>query len=62
MLASCSHNIPADRFAHECAAGISRARHNAALIHQAGAGTDHPVHPMLPETAYLKALVYAISE
>jgi 23S rRNA (cytosine1962-C5)-methyltransferase len=62
MLASCSHNIPAERFAHECAAGISRARRNAALIHQAGAGPDHPVHPMLPETAYLKALVYAISE
>jgi len=62
MLASCSHNIPAERFAAECAAGISRARRNAALIHQAGAGHDHPVHPMLPETAYLKALVYAISE
>jgi 23S rRNA (cytosine1962-C5)-methyltransferase len=30
------------------------------LIHQAAAGADHPVHPMLPETAYLKALVYAL--
>jgi 23S rRNA (cytosine1962-C5)-methyltransferase len=29
-------------------------------VRQAGAGPDHPVHPMLPETAYLKALVYAI--
>jgi len=62
MLASCSHNIPAERFAVECAAGISRARRTAALVHQAGAGPDHPVHPMLPETAYLKALVYAVSE
>jgi 23S rRNA (cytosine1962-C5)-methyltransferase len=62
FLASCSHNIPADRFGMECAAGVSRTRRNAALIHQAGAGPDHPVHPMLPETAYLKALVYAIGE
>ena len=60
LLASCSHNMPAERFALECAAGIARAGRQAALIRQAGAGPDHPVHPMLPETAYLKALVYAL--
>lgn len=60
FLASCSHNIAPERFAQECAVGISRAGRRAALIHQAGAGPDHPVHPMLPETAYLKALVYAL--
>src|SRR5882757_1937161 len=32
----------------------------AALIRQAGAGPDHPVHPLLPESAYLKALFYAL--
>jgi len=60
LLASCSHNIPLERFASECAAGIARADRRARLIHTAGAGPDHPVHPMLPETAYLKALVYAL--
>jgi 23S rRNA (cytosine1962-C5)-methyltransferase len=60
LLASCSHNIPVERFAAECAAGIARAPRHATLIRQAGAGPDHPVHPMLPETAYLKALVYAL--
>ncbi|MGH8323556.1 MAG: class I SAM-dependent methyltransferase, partial [Steroidobacteraceae bacterium] len=60
LLASCSHNIPTDRFASECAAGIARTGRRATLIRQAGAGPDHPVHPMLPETAYLKALVYAL--
>jgi 23S rRNA (cytosine1962-C5)-methyltransferase len=60
LLASCSHNIPVERFAAECAAGIARAPRQATLIRQAGAGPDHPVHPMLPETAYLKALVYAL--
>jgi 23S rRNA (cytosine1962-C5)-methyltransferase len=60
LLASCSHNIPLDRFALECAAGIARTGRRASLVHQAGASVDHPVHPMLPETAYLKALVYAL--
>jgi 23S rRNA (cytosine1962-C5)-methyltransferase len=60
LLASCSPNIPTERFAGECAAGLARAGRRAALIRQAGAGPDHPVHPMLPETAYLKALVYAL--
>ena len=60
LLASCSHNMPAERFASECAIGIARAGRNASLIRQAGAGPDHPIHPMLPETAYLKTLVYAL--
>lgn len=60
LLASCSHNMVAERFASECAMGIARAGRGASLIHAAGAAPDHPVHPMLPETAYLKALVYAL--
>lgn len=60
MLASCSHNISAERFALECAAGLARSGRRAALIREAGAGPDHPVHPMLPETSYLKALTYAV--
>ena len=60
LLASCSHNISPERFAQECAAGIARAGRGARLIRQAGAPCDHPIHPMLPESAYLKALVYAL--
>jgi 23S rRNA (cytosine1962-C5)-methyltransferase len=60
LLASCSHNIPLERFQDECALGIVRTGRRAALIRTAGAGPDHPVHPMLPETAYLKSLVYAL--
>jgi len=60
MLASCSHNILTERFAAECASGIARAGRRARLIRQAGAGPDHPLHPMLPESAYLKALVFAL--
>jgi 23S rRNA (cytosine1962-C5)-methyltransferase len=60
MIASCSHNIPPERFAAECAQGLVRAGRRAAMIRQAGAGPDHPVHPLLLESAYLKALVYAL--
>jgi 23S rRNA (cytosine1962-C5)-methyltransferase len=60
MIASCSHNIPPDRFAAECAQGLLRSGRRATLIRSAGAGPDHPVHPLLPESAYLKALVYAL--
>ena len=60
FLASCSHNMPRDRFGIENAAGIARAWRFASEIRDAGAGPDHPVHPNLPETAYLKAMVYAL--
>ena len=59
-LCSCSHNMPMERFVNECAIGIIRTDRRATLIRQAGAGPDHPVHPMLPETAYLKTLVFAL--
>jgi 23S rRNA (cytosine1962-C5)-methyltransferase len=60
LLASCSHNMPEDRFASECAMGLRRAGRDAKLIRKAGASADHPSHPMLPETGYLKTLVYAL--
>jgi 23S rRNA (cytosine1962-C5)-methyltransferase len=60
FLASCSHAISAERFQDECAIGIARAGCAARLIRASGAAPDHPMHPMLPESAYLKALVYAL--
>jgi 23S rRNA (cytosine1962-C5)-methyltransferase len=60
VLASCSHNISQDRFGLECATGIARAERRSSLIRSAGASGDHPVHPFLPESAYLKTLVYAL--
>lgn len=56
FVASCSHNVAADAFGQEVAGGISRAGRTGRVIRAAGAGADHPVHPLLPETAYLKTL------
>jgi 23S rRNA (cytosine1962-C5)-methyltransferase len=60
FLASCSHAVEPDRFAEECRKGLGEARRTGRLIRSAGAAPDHPVHPQLPETAYLKALVYQL--
>ena len=60
FLASCSHAISPERLQDECAIGINRAGRAARLIHASGAAPDHPVHPMLPESAYLKALTYVL--
>ncbi len=40
--------------------GIREAGRGGRLIRSAGAGPDHPIHPALPETAYLKFLAYAL--
>ena len=33
------------------------ARRGGRILYSGGAGTDHPVHPYLPESAYLKGLL-----
>ena len=55
--ASCSHNIDPARFHEEIARGIQAADRTGRVIRSAGAAPDHPVHPELPESAYLKAIV-----
>ncbi len=57
FLASCSHNVSADAFAQAVGRGLADARRGGRIIRAAGAGPDHPVHPYLPESVYLKSLV-----
>ncbi len=59
-LASCSHHITMETFQNASAEGIREGGRAAQLIHSAGAGPDHPVHPLLVQTAYLKFLVYRL--
>jgi 23S rRNA (cytosine1962-C5)-methyltransferase len=60
LIASCSHNMHEDRFIEETSRGIGQAGRSPRLIYRSGAGPDHPVHPFMPETEYLKALVYQL--
>ncbi len=57
LVASCSHNIDPGTFVDLVAYGVADAQRNGRILRQAGAAPDHPVHPLLPETAYLKAVV-----
>ncbi len=57
LVASCSHNIDPGTFTDVVAAGLSDAQRFGRIIRQSGASPDHPLHPLLPESAYLKAVV-----
>jgi 23S rRNA (cytosine1962-C5)-methyltransferase len=56
VLCSCSHAADLARFREASLRGIGRAGRSAQIVHTGAAGPDHPVHPHLAETAYLKAL------
>lgn len=60
FIASCSHNMTPDLFAGEIAAGLAAAARTGRIVMSGGAGPDHPVHPQLAETAYLKWLLLQI--
>jgi 23S rRNA (cytosine1962-C5)-methyltransferase len=55
FIASCSHHAAPAEFFEAVAQGVWRARREARVLVSSGAGPDHPVHPLLPESAYLKA-------
>lgn len=60
-LCSCSHAADLGRFRTACTRGIGRAgRAGGALIHTGFAGPDHPLHPQLAESGYLKALFFRL--
>jgi 23S rRNA (cytosine1962-C5)-methyltransferase len=60
FIASCSHNMPAAEFATQVSRGIHEGGRSAKQLYATGAAPDHPVHPFLPESAYLKALVLQV--
>lgn len=60
-LCSCSHAATPDLFRDACVRGVKAAGRSGALIHAGQAGPDHPAHFALPETSYLKALVFRLT-
>ena len=54
FLASCSHNVGETEFADAVRRGLADAGRSGRIVRNSGAAPDHPVHPALPETAYLK--------
>jgi len=60
FIASCSHNVEIADFAEAVRRGLADAGRSGRILMSAGAAPDHPVHPFLPESAYLKAQVLAL--
>jgi len=54
IAASCSHHVDPPAFAEQLRRGLHDAGREGRILYQRGAGPDHPLHPFLPETAYLK--------
>lgn len=61
FIASCSHNMDLNTFTEQIAAGLSDSGRIGSILHTIFAAPDHPVHPNLPESAYMKALLIQLS-
>ena len=59
-LCSCSHAADLGKFRAASIRGIGRAGREGQLIHTGAAGPDHPTHPQLAQSGYLKALFYRL--
>ena len=60
FFASCSFNVDEAEFAEAVRRGLADAGRSGRIVRAAGADADHPIHPDLPETAYLKTLTLAL--
>ena len=56
-VASCSHHMPMEIYAEQVQRGVHDAGRTGRILHVGGAGPDHPTHPNLAESAYLKCLL-----
>ncbi len=54
VTSSCSFHMGRDSFLHAVQGAARRTAHQLQLLLAAGQGPDHPVHPAIAETAYLK--------
>jgi 23S rRNA (cytosine1962-C5)-methyltransferase len=60
LAASCSHHADLESFAEQVRRGLQDAGRKGRILRTSGAAPDHPVHPALPESAYLKAQILAL--
>jgi 23S rRNA (cytosine1962-C5)-methyltransferase len=60
FIASCSHNVSIELFNEQIVRGVADARRTGRILMKSGASPDHPLHPGLPESAYLKATTFQL--
>jgi 23S rRNA (cytosine1962-C5)-methyltransferase len=57
---SCSFHLSQDDLRKAVVKSLRRTDQRGQLLEVGGQGPDHPVHPAIPETAYLKSLVLRV--
>jgi 23S rRNA (cytosine1962-C5)-methyltransferase len=62
FIASCSHNMELSNFIEQVASGLNDAHRSGKILNTCFAAPDHPTHPNLPESAYLKGLWIFLGE
>ncbi|MFZ4700290.1 MAG: RlmI/RlmK family 23S rRNA methyltransferase, partial [Candidatus Methylumidiphilus sp.] len=58
----CSHYLHREVLHDILRAAARHGDRHMAFIAQGGQGPDHPIHPAIPETDYLKAFFCSVSE
>ena len=58
---SCSALVPEEEFRAAVVRALRQKHRSARLLWSLGASPDHPVHPAMPETRYLKVLVWSVA-
>jgi 23S rRNA (cytosine1962-C5)-methyltransferase len=57
---SCSYHVDLDTFIEVVGAALFDAHRESRILEVRGQAPDHPSHPLLPETRYLKCLIVAV--
>lgn len=58
--ATCSHHIETERFMHTVNEAALKLGKELVLVYKGNQPPDHPVHPFMPETEYLRFFVYRL--
>lgn len=61
MACSCSSHLAAEDLLQVVQQCVRHAGMFAQLLEQGGQGPDHPVHPAIPETRYLKSMMFRLT-
>ncbi len=56
MTASCSMHLAEERLVESVRGAVRHQDRHGQILYRGGQSGDHPIHPAIPETAYLKAL------
>ena len=58
--ATCSHHIDTDRFMQTVTDAASKLNKQLTLVYRGSQPPDHPVHPSMPETEYLRFFIFRL--